>query len=456
MTTNGSATNGSTTNGATRIDPATDGSRIDPAGTGPAPSAPAVIAPARRRLTLAQARRVAIHAQGLARTGAQERPTGAVTMRHLQGVIDRLGLLQIDSVNVLARAHQLPAFSRLGPYDPALLDRASRGTPSRPRRLMESWAHVAAYVPPTTYQVLRFRMRHEHERGYGATVRQRHPEVYATVLDVVAERGPITAAQMHELLGHERGPKEHWGWNWSVAKQVLEAAFVAGELAVAHRTSQFERAYDLTERVLPPALVDAEELDRPEAVARLVDLAARALGVSTVRCLADYYRLGAQETATAVARLVEEGRLEPVEVAGWQRPTYLHAEARLPRRTRAQALLAPFDPMVFERRRLLELFGMHYRIGIYTPAEKRTDGYYVLPFLLGEGFAGRTDLKADRATGTLLVRTAFREESAPPPAEVAGALADELHSTARWLGLAGIAIADDARGDLLDALRAHL
>lgn len=377
-------------------------------------------------------------------------------MRHLQGVIDRLGLFQIDSVNVLARAHQLPALARLGPYDVGLLDRASRGTPSQPRRLMESWAHVAAYVPPETYQLLRFRMRREREVGYAAKVRQRHPAEYEHVLGVVADQGPITATRMHAILGHERGPKEGWGWNWSVAKQVLEACFFSGELAVAHRTSQFERAYDLTERVLPPGLGDLAEPDREEAVVQLVEIASRALGVGTTRCFADYFRLGRAETATAVGRLVADGRLEPVQVTGWDRPTYLHAEATVPRATRARALLAPFDPLVFERRRLLELFGMHYRIGIYTPAAKRTDGYYVLPFLLGDGFAGRTDLKADRSSGTLLVRTAFTEEGGMPAAEVARELATELSDCADWLGLTGIKLADDARGDLVGSLRQHL
>lgn len=373
-------------------------------------------------------------------------------MAHLQRTIDRVGLFQIDSVNVIARAHLLPAFARLGPYDPALLARASRGTPARPRRLMESWAHVAAYVPPETYQLLRFRMRRFAERGYAATVRTRHPEVYQHVLDVVAQRGPITAAQMHELLGHERGPKEHWGWNWSVAKQVLEAAFLAGELAVAHRTSQFERAYDLTERVLPPSLVGSAELDEAAAVTTLVDIAARAHGIGTVGCFADYFRLTAAQTRAAVRSLVASGRLEEVEVVGWPRPVLLHTEAVVPRRTRARALLAPFDPLVFERRRLLELFGTHYRIGIYTPQEERTDGYYVLPFLLGEQVAGRVDLKADRGRGTLVVRTAFTEEEAPSSAVVASEMAAELAACAQWLRLSRIGIADDARGDLVEAL----
>lgn len=405
-----------------------------------------------RTLSLEQARRVAVHAQGLARTGAQARPP-RVTMRHLQGVIDRLGLFQIDSVNVLARAHLLPAFARLGPYDTALLDRATRGTPSRPRRLMEYWAHVAAYVPPETFQLMRFRMQAYRESDFVTSVRTRHADVYQHVLDVVAEQGPITAAQMHALLGHERGPRENWGWNWSVAKQVLEACFFTGELAVAHRTSQFERAYDLTERVLPPALTQAPELDRGDAVVRLVDRAARAHGIGTVRCFADYFRLRNDQTAAAVATLVAEGRLEPVQVTGWARATYLHAETTVPRATQARALLAPFDPLVFERKRLHELFDTHYRIGIYTPAAQRTDGYYVLPFLLGSDIAARTDLKADRASGTLLVRTAFLEEEGPPAAVVARELAEELQTCAEWLGLVDIAIADDARGDLVPALR---
>ena len=409
-----------------------------------------------RALTLPQARRIAIHAQGLARTGRQVRPPGPVTLGHLQRTIDRIGLLQIDSVNVLARAHLLPVFSRLGRYDPALLDRASRGTPARPRRLMEYWAHVAAYVPPETFALMRYRMRRYRDSRFVTAVRRDHRDVVDRVLELVDERGPLTAARMHEILGHERGPRVSWGWNWTAAKRVLEACFFTGDLAVAHRTPQFERAYDLTERVLPPALVGATEIDDDEAITRLVEIAARAHGIGTVRCLADYFRLGSAETAAAVKRLVAAGRLEPVTVRGWSRPLYLHAEAAMPRVSRARALLAPFDPLVFERRRLLELFGTHYRIGIYTPAEQRTDGYYVLPFLLGEQIAGRTDLKADRARGTLVVRTAFIEAEGPPAPVVASEMAQELAECARWLGLSRIETADDARGDLVEALRRAL
>lgn len=405
-----------------------------------------------RRLSLAQARRIAIHAQGLARTPGQTRPPGAVTLGHVQRVVDRLGLLQIDSVNVLARAHLLPLFSRLGPYDPALLDRASRGTPARPRRLMEYWAHVAAYVPPETFQLLRFRMARNRAGGFAANVRRKHPQTWDVVHEVVARSGPVTASQVHAILGHERGPKEHWGWNWSVAKQVLEASFFTGDLAVAHRTSQFERAYDLTERVLPPALLEEPELPEAEAIRTLTDIAARACGLGTVRCLADYFRMGQAETSAAVSSLVAAGRLERVEVTGWERPVYLHTEARLPRITRARALLAPFDPLVFERRRLQELFGTYYRIGIYTPAEQRTDGYYALPFVLGDAVVGRTDLKADRSSGTLLVRTAIAEPGGPPGSEVARELAAELGECARWQGLDRITIADDAHGDLVPEL----
>jgi uncharacterized protein len=414
-----------------------------------------------RTLTPGQARRVAIAAQGLDRP----RPAGPVTMAHLRRVVDRIALLQIDSVNVVARAHLLPLFSRLGPYDVALLDRASGRAP---RRLVEFWAHEASYIPPATYQLLRWRMEAYGERDHWGRERDHHPGVLEAVRDHVATFGPVTATQVHAALGHARGEKEHWGWNWTPAKHALEHLFNIGEIAAAGRTPQFERAYDLTERVLPAAVLAAEVPDAEEAVRRLVAISARAHGVATLRCLADYFRLPADATAAAVADLVEDGTLEPVHVRGWK-DAYLAVDARMPRRVSARALVAPFDPLVFERRRLLALWGMHYRIGIYTPAAQRTHGYYPLPFLLGEHLVARVDVKADRQAGILRVRAVHGEEpdgvpglarsgagAWPAPGEVAAELAAELVEMARWLGLGEVVVDHDAGGDLRGGLTAAL
>lgn len=414
-----------------------------PGATAPAP-------PAARTLTAGQARRIAIAAQGLDRA----RPR-AVTMGHVQRLLDRIGLLQIDSVNVLARAHLLPVFSRLGPYDVALLDRASGVAP---RRMVESWAHVASYIPVTTHPLLHW--RREAYRRDGREFDERYPGLLAAVQELVAEHGPVTAGRLHEALGHDRGPKEHWGWNWTPAKRAIEHLWRVGDVVVAHRTSQFERAYDLAERTLPEVAL-APPPPKDEATRELVRIAARAHGVGTVGCLADYFRLRIDATTRAVDELVDEGALEPVRIAGWERPAYLHAEARVPRRTRARALLAPFDPLVFERRRLLAMWGMHYRIGIYTPPAERVHGYYVLPFLLGEHLVARVDLKADRQAGLLRVRSAHAETGDDVPglprtgagawpgrADVVGELAAELGQTARWLGLSGVVVDPDAGGDL--------
>ncbi|GAA4416872.1 winged helix-turn-helix domain-containing protein [Georgenia halophila] len=406
-----------------------------------------------RALTPGQARRVAIAAQGLDR--ARPAP-GSVTMGHLRRLVERIGLLQIDSVNVLARAHLLPVFSRLGPYDVALMDRASGRSP---RWIVESWAHVASYVPPRTYRLLwwrraAYRKKEDHYQ-------ERYPGLLEAVRDLVAEHGPVTAGELHTVLGHERGAKEHWGWNWTPAKHALEHLWDVGEVAVARRTSQFERAYDVTERVLPPAALAEPAPAKADAIRELVRIAARAHGIGTVRCLADYFRTRTDDTTRAVLELVEEGALEPVHVPGWGRPAYLDTGARVPRRTGARALLAPFDPLVFERDRLLALWGMHYRIGIYTPPARRTHGYYVLPFLLGEHLVARVDLKADRQAMLLRVRSAFAETpdhvpglaragSGAWPARdaVVAELVAELGEMATWLGMDGVAVDLDAGGDL--------
>lgn len=412
------------------------------------------------QLTIPQARRIALAAQGLHRP----RPGGAVGMRQVQQVIDRVGLLQIDSVNVLARAHLLPLYSRLGPYDPALLDRAAGRSP---RRLVEAWAHVASFVPPTTYRLLGWRRRADRDRLGGQLVEGvplRSSPVLEEVRALIAERGPITSPQVHAVL-EDRFPRTgaEWGWNWTVAKAALEYLFIVGGAAVAGRTSSFERLYDLPERVLPADVRALPEPSDADAVRELVAISARAHGIGTERCLADYFRLGQAGTHRAVDELVEEGVLERVRVTGWDREVVRHVEAALPRQARGAALLSPFDPLVFERRRLEELFGLRYRIEIYVPAPQRRWGYYVHPFLLGDAIEALVDLKADRASRRLLVQAAHRAPAVPgtgtragvrrPDDEVAQALAQELRLLADWLALDDVVLGPDGLGgDLAEAV----
>ena len=407
-------------------------------------------------MSLAQARRVALAAQGL---HAPRPDDGAaprqVTLRHVQRTVDRLGLLQIDSVNVLARAHLVPLYSRLGPYDVTLLDRAAGRAP---RRLVEYWGHVASYVPPETYRLLEWRQRAYRTEAWGAIsgVELSHSAVVEHVRGIVAERGPITAGEVHELLeaqgmGEARTTTE-WGWNWSLAKRALEFLFFTGEITAARRNAAFERCYDLTERVLPPAVVTAPPVSDQDAVRRLLEIGARAHGVGTLRCFRDYFRLKGPAPRRALDELVEDGVLRPVEVRGWDETTYLHRDAVLPRRAQGRALLSPFDPLVFERTRLEQLFGTRYRIEIYVPAAKRVHGYYVLPFLQGDRITAKVDLKADRRAGVLRVLAAHREEYADT--ETAPALAAELRLMAGWLGMASVAVGP--AGDLAPALAAEL
>ena len=391
-------------------------------------------------MTLAQARRTALAASGLDRP----RPQGPVTMAGLQRVVGRLGLLQIDSVNVLARAHLMPLYARLGPYDTALLTRAAQQTP---RRLVEYWAHEASFVPPQTYRLLEWRQRRYRTEAWGqiSAAEMNQSVEIAEIRAILRERGPLTAAQVEALLvqSHPRD-RSAWGWNWSTAKRALEFLFFTGEVTAAGRTGAFERLYDLTDRVLPPQVLAAAPVSDADAVRALVEIGARAHGVGTVRCFADYFRLKGPAPRTAVAELVEEGTLVPVHVRGWDRETFVHHQARTPRTATARTLLSPFDPLIFERRRLSELFGTHYRIEIYVPAKDRVHGYYVLPFLEGEHITARVDLKADRQAGVLRVQAAFRDAAATPL--TAGLLAEELGVLARWLELGSTVVAD--RGDL--------
>ncbi|MGO4955754.1 winged helix-turn-helix domain-containing protein [Luteococcus sp. Sow4_B9] len=403
-----------------------------------------------RELSLASARRVALAAQGFGRP----RPQRPITMRDVQGQIDRLAQFQVDSINVLARAHQLPLYSRLGAYDTALLDRAAG---QAPRRLFEYWGHAASMVDVRLEPALRFRMARARDEAWGGMRRiaQEQPDLVARVRREVAERGPVTARQLEAPRARQR---DHWGWNWSDTKRALEWLFWCGEVTAARRNASFEREYDLPERVLPPAVLQTPTPSSQEAHVVLVRRAARALGVASERCLADYFRLGRAETRRAIATLEELGEMEPVTVAGWSTRAWLwtgDGQPRIPRRIHARALISPFDPLIFERSRALSLFGLDYRIEIYVPQARRRHGYYVHPFLVGEEFAARVDLKADRAASVLRVKSSWLEEGTSHPVDVVtNQLADELELLARWLGL-GAVVVDDA-GDLADALAAEV
>ena len=383
------------------------------------------MSPPRDRISLAAARRIALGAQGF---GGPKPPVA--NWGHLARNLDRLGLHQIDSVNVLARAHYLPAFSRLGPYDRGLLDRAAWG-PRPKRRLFEYWAHEASLLPLDLHPLLRWRMAEADrgEAGWGrvrdfATERRGEAEA---ILARIRDEGPMAASDF------DHGRSRSGWWEWGATKHALEWLFWAGHLTTATRRGSFERVYDLTERVVPSAILSLPTPDPADAQRRLVALSARALGLATAGDLRDYFRLKPEPARDAIEALVEDGTLLPVTVEGWRNPAYLHAAARRPRRIEAQALLAPFDPLIWERARTERLFGFRYRIEIYTPADKRVHGYYVLPFLMDEALVARVDLKADRHSGRLLVRGTHLEPDAP--ADTRDRLAAELAKMAEWLEL---------------------
>ncbi|KAA9105673.1 winged helix-turn-helix domain-containing protein [Microbacterium rhizomatis] len=404
---------------------------------------------ARHTLSSAEARRVALAAQGFAR----DRPAAPGT-RQLNAAIARMGVLQIDSVNVFARSHYMPLFSRLGPYDTAALDRLlfTRRAP-----YVESWAHVAAFIPAEDWNLFRFRMD-DNRAKYGSDPDgwfAQHRDIVEWVRAELAARGPLRPAQIeHDAKQGARGP---W-WDWDVVKHALEYLFLFGDVAIAGRRG-FERRYALAEHVIPPSVL-AAPVERYTAIRELIRRAARAYGVATASDLADYWRIKDRPAVlAAISDLVDTGELTPVTVSGWLtagRPAkaWLHRDAAVPRRVEATALLTPFDPVVWFRSRAERLFAFDYRIEIYTPAPQRRYGYYSLPVLIGDDIVGRVDLKADRASSTLRVQSAWWE--AGRPADAAPRLADEVRAAARWQGLDSISISrwGDAAEDLADVLPA--
>lgn len=391
-------------------------------------------------LSAAEARRVALTAQGFNGMRRHE-PVGAAQIR--KGIA-RLGLLQIDSVNILVRAHYLPLFSRLGSYEPALLDALMA---AKTKRFFEYWGHEASLLPIDCHPLLRWRMARA-LRGQGVW-RQLEPfaaekrgEADALLARIEAD-GPLAASD----VAGSRAAKGMWAW--SAAKHALEWLFWAGLVAATHRRGSFERVYDLPERVLPRAVLQLPTPSGVDARRALLARSAQALGVATADDLRDYYRIPAADARAPIEQLVEEGTIIPVRVRGWLQQAYMHKDARAGRKIEGAALLSPFDPLIWRRPRAKRLFGFRYRLEIYTPAHKREHGYYVLPFLLDGALVARVDLKADRQAGALIVQRAHVEPGAPR--YTVERLIDELRLMASWLGLSSLAVAPVAGLDRLFA-----
>lgn len=392
----------------------------------------------KQTLSRASARRIALAAQGF---GSLNRDGGS-TQRHLASVLKHTGLLQIDSVSAVVRAHYMPVFSRIGSYPMNLVEEAAS---RRPRRLFEYWAHEASFLPVETWPLLQWRMANAraHRGIYKGLARfaQEKSGFVAGILDRVARDGPIAASAIE---GH-KGQGGWWGW--SEAKHAFEWLFWAGLITTSSRRG-FERLYDLPERVIPRGIYDLPAMAPDDAVRDLLRISARALGVATAADLRDYFRLKPDEADGRILELVETGELLSVRIEGWSQKAFLWNGARMPRKVDARALLCPFDPVVWERGRAERLFDFRYRIEIYTPADKRVHGYYVLPFLFGETIAARVDLKAERSSGTLRVHAAYAEPHAPPG--TVEALAGELSLMQQWLGLDRVEV--QPKGDIAPAL----
>lgn len=395
-------------------------------------------------LSIVEARRLAVRAQGLARA----RPSTKVTRRHLLQVMSTVGCIQIDAVTAVARSHDLVVHARMGAHASSLFAQAAHVG-----EVFEYWGHEASHLPVDAHPLLRWRMEAaRHGEAWESTVRvaRADPRFVVSVHDAVTERGPSTAGELAELLRPRQRPKGAW-WDWDDTKAVLEYLFWTGEVTARRRTD-FTRVYDLTERVIPADVLATPTPTAAQAKSQLLLRAARALGVATAEDLADYYRLKVTDCRPLLDALVASKELLPAQVETWRQPAYLDPQAPAPRATKARTLLAPFDSLIWFRPRVERLFAMTYRVELYTPAPKRRFGYYVMPFLLGDQLVGRVDLKADRAAGALKVLLAHREPTAPAPAELVEPLHAELMDVARWLGLERLSIGQ--RGELARDLAA--
>jgi uncharacterized protein YcaQ len=430
---------------------------------------------ARERFPVDVARRIALAGQGF----DEPRPSGEVDVRQVRRVLDRVGALQLDSVNVVCRSHYLPLFARLGPYPRALLDEMAWG--GGRREAFEYWGHKASLLPLGTYPLLRWRMEAATRwdwDGWSATTgipagwresldptlllapwavvegmtwrAKERPGLVDEVLAVVAARGPLAAGEANPDGQRRRGPQAEGGrmWNWQDAKIALEWLFYRGTVTTATRRN-FERLYDLTERVLPADVLAAPSPGQEYAQRELLRIAARALGIATEKQLRQYFFIPAAQARARLAELVDAGELVPVRVEGVSQRTYLWPDAAAPPRVQARALLSPFDSLIWDRDRTQRLFGFHYRISIYTRADERTHGYYVLPFLLGDRLVARVALKADRQRSALVAEGAYPEPGIDERV-VAGELAQELRVMARWLELDRVLV--DRQGQLSASL----
>jgi hypothetical protein len=389
-----------------------------------------------RRIRNDQARRYALGAQGF----IEGRPDGRVDVRHFRKVVDQIGLVQLDSVNVFSRAHYMPFFSRIGPYDREALDQWLWGS----GEMFEYWGHEASLIPVEHHRLFRWRMTRALKWQRLQNLEQNHPEYVEDVYRQVSERGPLRTRDL-DAPG-ERDGNAMWGW--SDGKVALEALFLKG-LVTATDRSNFIRMYDLPERVIPKEALDASDPGHDVALAELLMLAARSMGVGTADDLADYYRIRMPAARPVLRRLVDAGDLEEVDVEGWGKPAYVHPETPLPRWARGTALLSPFDNLVWHRERVERLWDFHYRIEIYVPESKRVYGYYVLPFLFDGDLVARVDLKTDRRRNALRVKGAFAEPDIDKR-KVGRALRKELDLVADWLDLDDVIV--DRNGDLFDYL----
>lgn len=395
-------------------------------------------------LSSSQARRIALGAQGFGNR-KPEPPGPPANWRRARSAIDRMGLLQMDSINIIVRSHYMPIYSRIGHYERQRLN--DKAFHHKKRELFEYWAHEASLLPMEMHPLLRWRMA-QAERLEGmwkgmATLYRERRDYVESIYDRIHHRGPMSSRDFNE------GRKSGGMWNWNASKTALEYLFWTGRVT-AHSRRGFERVYDLPERVIPENILALPTPSEEDAQRQLLRISARALGVATEADLRDYFRISAASAKVRIAELVEQGELESVSVDGWKQTAYLAPNAKLPRWIRGATVLTPFDPIVWERSRTERLFSFRYRIEIYTPAHKRQYGYYVLPFLLDERLVARVDLKSDRQTSTLRVLGTFGE-SGIETAIVAHELAKELRRFAGWLGLDRIAIEDN--GDLASPLK---